>query len=45
MKVSKDLEQKLGFNIKTYDTKTAVEKYNERIKGTERIAGAFHITC
>lgn len=45
MSIAKGLAEKLPFEIEAYNTKKAVEIYNQKIKKSEKIAGAFHLTC
>ncbi len=45
MKIPPNLSSKLNFKIVSHPTKEAVEKYNQAIKRSTNIAGAFHLTC
>ena len=45
MIVPSELSEKLDFEILSYPTKEAVEKYNKEIKKEKKIAGGFHLTC
>ena len=45
MTISADLSKNLDFEILSYPTKEAVEKYNQEIKREKNIAGGFHLTC
>lgn len=45
MTVPADLSKYLDFEILSYPTKEAVEKYNQEIKREKNIAGGFHLTC
>jgi len=45
MTVPTDLSKQLDFEILSYPTKEAVEKYNQEIKREKNIAGGFHLTC
>ena len=45
MTIPADLSKQLDFEILSYPTKEAVEKYNQEIKREKNIAGGFHLTC
>lgn len=45
MTVPAELSKHLDFEILSYPTKEAVEKYNQEIKREKNIAGGFHLTC
>jgi len=45
MKVPSDLQKKLNFEVESYPTKKACERYNKLIRSDKKIAGGFHLTC
>ncbi len=45
MKVPSDLPRKLEFEVESYPTRKACDRYNELIESDKRIAGGFHLTC
>ncbi len=45
MEVPSDLQKKLGFEIESYPTRKACDRYNELVESDKKIAGGFHLTC
>ncbi len=45
MTVPSDVESRLDFEVGSYLTEKACEKYNLAIRKNTRVAGALHLTC
>ena len=45
MKVPSDMDQELGFPVKSYPTGDACKNYHRELERGTRVAGAFHLTC
>ncbi len=45
MKVPPELPKKLEFEVESYPTKKACDRYNKLIRNHKKIAGGFHLTC
>ncbi|MFP4000613.1 MAG: Mth938-like domain-containing protein [Thermoplasmata archaeon] len=45
MKVPSSLSSKFEFEMESYPTRQACERYNELLQQDKKIAGGFHLTC
>ncbi|MBS3790545.1 MAG: hypothetical protein KGY66_06485 [Candidatus Thermoplasmatota archaeon] len=45
MKVPSELPKKLEFEVESYPTGKACDRYNKLLQSDKKIAGGFHLTC
>ncbi len=45
MSVPSKLPRRLNFEVESYPTKKACERYNKLVNSKKKIAGGFHLTC
>ncbi|MEF8832246.1 MAG: Mth938-like domain-containing protein [Candidatus Thermoplasmatota archaeon] len=45
MRVPSELPNKLKFEVESYSTQKACDRYNKLVEGDKKIAGGFHLTC